>query len=74
MTKTIWPEKPRIYTIWPLIEKVCQPRIGTMLMLLFRSIQFPLIDAVGEHHVHMAKLFLWNKEIEGKHQSRLLDI
>lgn len=26
-TETIWPAKPRVYIIWPFIEKVCQPML-----------------------------------------------
>ena len=25
VTETVWPPKPKVFTVWPFIEKACRP-------------------------------------------------
>lgn len=34
-TETLWLEKPRIFTIWPAIKKVCQSQLEANKLLNF---------------------------------------
>lgn len=50
-TETVWPAKPRIFTLWPVTEKAC--RLWAKPILILLSLAFLGNNPAGSAHVTM---------------------